>query len=82
MSLLDPGCTQCLVNPGVVEKLGMQLGELKRPIAFTQLAGSVARGELATFLTKPVEMRVGAHVETIQLIVTPGMTETLILGLV
>lgn len=33
-TILDSGCTRCLVNPGIVEKLGVHLRELKPPIAF------------------------------------------------
>lgn len=42
--LLDSGCTRCLVNPALVEKLGIQLRRLKVLIAFCQLNGSVTGG--------------------------------------
>lgn len=42
--------------------------------------GSVAR-EDPTFITKPVEMRMGAQVESLNFIVDPGMERPLVLGL-
>lgn len=34
-TLLDSGCTQCLVSPNLVERLGIRLYELKVSIVFT-----------------------------------------------
>lgn len=55
--------------------------ELKVPVAFCQLDGTVAGGAPATFVTEPVVMRMGAHTETLSFIVTPGMEGPLILGM-
>lgn len=41
ITLLNSGCTRCLVSPSMVEKLGMHLRELRVPIAFCQPDGSV-----------------------------------------
>lgn len=35
-ALLDLGCTRCLINPAMVEKLGIQLRQLKVIVAFCQ----------------------------------------------
>lgn len=43
MGLLDLGCTKCLVNPALLEKLGVRLRPLNVLVAFCQLDGSVAR---------------------------------------
>lgn len=60
-ALLDSGCTRCLVSPGMVEKLGMCLRQLKISIAFSQLDGTLTGGSLATFLTEPMELKIGPH---------------------
>lgn len=82
LALLDLGCTRCLVNSTLVEKLGLQLQEPKVPMAFCQLDGSVAAATPTTFVTEPVEMRLGAHTETLSFIVVSGMERPLVLGLV
>lgn len=63
----------CLVSPSILEKLGMQLRELKVPVAFYYLDGSLAR-EL-------VEMKIGAHKETISFIIAPDMDRPIVLVL-
>lgn len=86
--LLDLGCTRCLVNSTLVEKLGLQLQEPKVSMTFCQLDGSVAApsarptNKPATFVTEPIEMRLGAHTETLSFIVVSGMERPLVLGLV
>lgn len=79
--LLDYGCIQCLISPGVVRKLGMRLRELKSLIAFSQLDETIAGGVSATFLTEQVELKIGTHTKNICFFVVPGMTETMMLGL-
>lgn len=44
-------------------------------VAFCHLDGSVVGGAPATFITKPIEMRMGTHTETLRFIVVPGMEE-------
>lgn len=51
-ALLDSGCTRCLVNLALVEKLGIWLRRLKVPVTFCQLDGSVVGGIPATFATE------------------------------
>lgn len=41
VTLLDSECTRCLVNPALVEKLGVRLRPLKVPVTFCQLDGSI-----------------------------------------
>lgn len=43
-ALLDSIYTRCLLNPALVEKLGIRLKQLKVPVAFCQLDGSVVEG--------------------------------------
>lgn len=50
-TLLDSGCTRCLVSPSIVEKLGMCL---RTPIAFFQLDGTQVGAASTTFVTEPV----------------------------
>lgn len=52
-ALLDSGCTRCLVSTGVVEKLEVQLRELKKTIAFSQLDGTVMGGAWLRFSQSP-----------------------------
>lgn len=59
--LLDLGGTRCLVSPKVVKKLGPCLRELKVPVAFCKLDGTVEGGAPTTFVTEPVVMRMGTH---------------------
>lgn len=75
MALLDSACTRSLVNPQVVEKLGMRLRKLKRP--FSQLDGSITGEVAATCLTEPMKLRMGTHTKTIQFIVAPVLTEAM-----
>lgn len=63
--LLESGCTRCLVNPALVEKLGIQLRRLKVLITFCQFDGSVIGGILAMFATEPIGMQIGAHLEVL-----------------
>lgn len=44
-TLLDSGCTRCLISPGMEGKLGMRLRELKTPISFPQFGGTIVRGD-------------------------------------
>lgn len=75
------GCTRCLVNPAVVEKLGVRLKQLNVPIAFCQLDGSVAGGIPVTFITEPIEIRIVTHTETLSFTIAPGIESLLVLGL-
>lgn len=73
VALLDLGCTRCLINPALVEKLGLRLKQLKVPMAFfCQLDSSVAGGRAAMFITEPIEIR-----ETLSFIMAPGMERRL-----
>lgn len=65
MVLLNLRCTRCLVNPAVVEKLGMRFRLLKVSLVFCQLDGSIEREIPVTFITKPIEMQMGVHTETL-----------------
>lgn len=80
--LLDLGCTRCLVSPQVVEKLGLRLRKLKKPTAFSQLDNLLAGEMPATCLTEPVDLKLGTHVQTIQFIVAPAMSNAMVLGLI
>lgn len=80
-ALLDSGCTRCLLSPQVVEKLGMRLRKLQRPMASSQLDRLITGGVPATCLTEPVELKAGSHTETIRFIAAPGMKEAIVLGL-
>ncbi|XP_032068578.1 uncharacterized protein LOC116505453 [Thamnophis elegans] len=40
-ALLDSGCSRCMINPAMVEKLGLKLKTLKTPIVFCQIDGSI-----------------------------------------
>lgn len=51
-ALLDSGCTSCLVNPPLVEKLGFHLKLLKVPITFFQLDEGIP----ATFVIEAIKM--------------------------
>lgn len=70
-----------MVNPEVMEKLGLRLRQLKVPIAFCQLDGTMTRGSLAHFITDPVEMWMGNHRETLSFIMSLGLERPLLLGL-
>lgn len=80
-SLLDSGCTKCLISPNLVGKLWVCLRRLKNPISFCQLGGSVAGGIPATFTTEPMDLTMGHHSKTLTFIVVPGMEWSLVLGL-
>lgn len=43
----------------LVEEMGLHLRQLKVPVAFCQLDGSVAGAAPATFITEPIEMKMG-----------------------
>lgn len=77
-ALLDYGCTMCPVSPSIAEKLRMHLRQLKTSIVFSQLDGTLAGGGPTS---KPVEMRMGPHKETINFIIAPGMDHPMVLGL-
>lgn len=81
MTLLDLGCTHCLISPTLVGKLGTHLRWIKQPITFCQLDRSIAGGVLATFATEPLELAMESHSQTITLIVAPDMEWPLVLGL-
>lgn len=81
ITLLDLGCTGCLVSPNTVARLGIRLRELKVPVAFCQLDGSITEGAQMTFVTEPVEMKMGSHKETLSFIVVPGMDRPIVVGL-
>lgn len=79
------GCTRCVVSPVVVvKKLGISLRQLRVPIAFCQLDGTMAGegGGLQHFVMELVELQIGNHWETLSFIVAPGMERPLLLGLV
>lgn len=59
-----------------MEKLGLQLQELKIPTAFTQLDGSLA-GRPATFMIELTEVKMGSHEVAIWFI----MDHPMVLGL-
>lgn len=50
-------------------------------MVFSQLDGSITGGMPATFLTEPVWLKAGTHIETVIFIVFPVMTEPMVLGL-
>lgn len=58
-----------LVNPSLVEKLGVRFTLLKVLVAFCQLDGSLASGIPVIFITQLIEM----WTETLSFIVAPGM---------
>lgn len=74
MALLDSGCTWCLISFQTVEKLGLRLRKLRQPLGFSQINESFTGGAPPTFLTKPVSLRPGTHVETSRFILAPGIT--------
>lgn len=78
MSLLDPGCTQYLISLPTVEKLGLRLRKLRQPMGYEQLDNLMERGCSSDLLDGT---RTGKYIETICLIVVPGIIETMILGL-
>lgn len=59
--------------------MGIQLRLVKVLIAFCQVNGSVAGGIQATFITEPIEMQMGTHLETLIFIVAPGKERPLVL---
>lgn len=81
LALLDLCYIRCMVNPEVMEKLGLRLQQLRVPTAFCQLDGTVARGALAHFITDPVEMWMENHWETLSFIMSLGLERPLLLGL-
>lgn len=75
MSLLDLGCTQCLIRLQIVGKVGLRLRKLRQSMLFSQLDGSLTGGVPAlTGLIDPVRLRAGIQEETICFIVAAGMT--------
>lgn len=71
MAFLNSGCSRCLVNPALMEKLGVRLRSVNLPVAFCQLDGSVAGGIPVTFVTEPIEL--GVHMETLNFIMALGI---------
>ncbi|KAG8124643.1 hypothetical protein E2320_019976 [Naja naja] len=69
-------------QPCLVEKLRIRLKQLKVPVVFCQLDGSVAGGIPAIFITEAVELQIGAHTKTLSFKVAPGLERLLVLGLV
>lgn len=61
MALLNSSSARCVVCLEVVEKLGMRLKQLKVPIVFCQLDGTLTGRPTAHFITEPVEMRMKKH---------------------
>ncbi|XP_060539018.1 uncharacterized protein LOC132709560 [Pantherophis guttatus] len=80
-ALIDSGSTRCLINLPTVLKLGIRAKQLKQPIRFEQVDGSLVGGTYATHLTEPVRLELADHWETIRFIIAPKMTEPVILGL-
>lgn len=65
----------------MIERLGVGLRKLKRPMAFSQLDALITGRVPATCLIKLVKIKVGARLETVRFIVALGVTEPMILGL-
>lgn len=43
-SLIDSGCTRCLIRCSIVEVLGVRIVKLRKPITFEQMDGSILGG--------------------------------------
>lgn len=81
-SLVDSGCTRCLIRRAVVEKLGICMKQLHHPITFEQIDGSTLGGAPATHVIEPVRLEIEEHQEDFRFIVIDKMIEPIILGLV
>ena len=60
-AVLDSGCTRTLVNPHLVEMLGIGLEPLAKVIRFAQMDGEFSKGGEATDRTVPLHLDVGTH---------------------
>ncbi|KAG8135010.1 hypothetical protein E2320_008072 [Naja naja] len=80
-ALIASGCTRCSVTQAVLDKLGLWVIRLIKPLKFEQVDGSILGGLPATHRTEPVNMVMGERWEWISLVVVSHMTEALILGL-
>ncbi|KAG8147950.1 hypothetical protein E2320_001384, partial [Naja naja] len=79
--MIDSACTWCLITQAVVDRLGLRLLQLRKPIRFEQVDGSILGGTPATHRTEMVRMDMGHHWEKISFVVVNHMTEAVILGL-
>lgn len=67
------------ISPALVQKLGLRVKQRKVQVAFCQLDGSIAGVASATFVTESIEMGVGAHMETLNIIVVSGTKSSFVL---
>lgn len=80
-TIIDTGCTRCLIKLPTVLKMGIRTKTMTQPIRFEQVDGSLMGGGSSTLLTEPVKLEMGQHRELIRFVVSPKMREAMNLGL-
>lgn len=80
-ALIDSGCSCYLISQAVVQRLGLHVRKLKKPVKFEQVDGMLIGGKAASHLMKPLQLGLRNHQKTICFMVAPKMAEDMFLGL-
>uniref|UniRef100_A0A803TTB8 Gypsy retrotransposon integrase-like protein 1 n=1 Tax=Anolis carolinensis TaxID=28377 RepID=A0A803TTB8_ANOCA len=80
-AFVDCGCSRNIITPELAEALKCQQTLLDSPIAFSQLDGSVAAGEVSTKEMQGVPCKIGKWEGRISFVIAPIATYHVILGI-
>uniref|UniRef100_A0A803TEK8 Gypsy retrotransposon integrase-like protein 1 n=1 Tax=Anolis carolinensis TaxID=28377 RepID=A0A803TEK8_ANOCA len=80
-AFVDCGCSRNIITPELAEALKCQQTVLKAPIAFSQLDGSVAAGEVSTKEIQGIPCEIGKWEGRISFVIAPIATYNVILGI-
>uniref|UniRef100_A0A803SSG0 ribonuclease H n=1 Tax=Anolis carolinensis TaxID=28377 RepID=A0A803SSG0_ANOCA len=80
-AFVDCGCSRNIITPELAEALKCQQMALDSPIAFSQLDGSVATGEVSTKEIREVPCKIGKWEGRISFVIAPIATYHVILGI-
>lgn len=80
-TLIDSGCTRCLMSAVVTFDLGLGLQRLAQPIRFEQMDGPLLGVQPAMHVTEKLVLELGQHREFLWFLVVSQITEEVVLGL-